>query len=92
MSRRRFAKEADVTQRKSTSRSAIAVEPRPGGKWAVQKDGTKRASFVTERKADAVNRARVQAQREGAELVVKNQSGAIATKDSHGRDPRRSRG
>jgi uncharacterized protein DUF2188 len=81
-----------VKQRKSSVRSAIAVEPRPGGKWAVQKDGTKRASFVTDRKADAVTRARAQAKREGTELVVKNQTGAIAIKDSHGRDPRRSKG
>lgn len=71
---------------------AIAVEPRPGGKWAVQKDGTQRASAVTERKADAVARARDQARREGAELVIKNQQGQIQSKDSHGRDPRRSKG
>jgi Uncharacterized protein conserved in bacteria (DUF2188) len=73
-------------------RPAIAVEPRDGGKWAVQKHGTQKASKVFHRKADAVDRARVQAKREGAELVVKDQKGRIQSKDSHGRDPRRSKG
>jgi hypothetical protein len=67
----------------------ITVEPRPGGMWAVQKDGSQRASRVLGRKDVAVARARAQARREGAELVVKDQRGRIETKDSHGRDPRR---
>ena len=71
---------------------AISVEPRPGGKWAVQKDGTQRASKVTDRKTDAVARARAQAKREGAELVIKDQQGRIQQKDSHGNDPRRTKG
>jgi hypothetical protein len=69
---------------------AIAVEPRPDGRWAVQKDGTQRASKLYDRKTDAVTQARAQAQREGAELVVKDERGRIQSKDSHGRDdPRR---
>lgn len=71
---------------------AISVEPRPGGQWAVQKDGTKRASKVTDTKAPAVKKARKQANREGAELVVKDKKGRIQSKDSHGRDPRSSKG
>ena len=73
-------------------RRAISVEPRPDGRWAVQKDGTKRASRVMERKTDAVARARQQARREQAELVIKDQHGRIQSKDSHGHDPRRSKG
>ncbi len=73
-------------------RRAISVEPRPDGRWAVQKDGTKRASRVMERKTDAVARAREQARREQAELVIKDQHGRIQSKDSHGHDPRRSKG
>lgn len=65
----------------------IAVEPRPDGKWAVQKDGTKRASKVTENKPEAVQRARQQAKREGAELVIKGKDGRIQRKDSGGKDP-----
>jgi hypothetical protein len=73
-------------------RPAISVEPRPDGRWAVQKDGTKRASRVMHRKTDAVARARLQAEREGAELVLKDQRGRIQQKDSDGHDPRRSKG
>jgi hypothetical protein len=70
----------------------ISVEPRPDGRWAVQKDGTQRASRVLDRKADAERIARDQARREGAELVVKGADGRIQRKDSHGSDSRRSPG
>ena len=43
-------------------------------------------------KAPAVDRARQQARREGAELVVKDEQGRIQSRDSHGRDPRSSPG
>jgi hypothetical protein len=45
-----------------------------------------------DRKQDAVDRARQQARREQAELVIKDQHGRIQSKDSHGHDPRRSKG
>jgi hypothetical protein len=45
-----------------------------------------------DRKTDAVTRARQQARREQAELVIKDQQGRIQSKDSHGHDPRRSKG
>jgi hypothetical protein len=45
-----------------------------------------------DRKQDAVNRARQQVRREQAELVIKDQQGRIQSKDSHGHDPRRSKG
>ena len=73
-------------------RPAISVEPRPDGRWAVQKDGTKRASRVMDRKTDAVSRARQQARRAQAELVIKDERGRIQSKDSHGHDPRQSKG
>lgn len=65
---------------------AIAVEPRSTGKWAVQKDGTKRASRVVDTKAEAERIARAQARRQGAELVIKGKDGQIQRNDSHGRD------
>jgi hypothetical protein len=68
------------------------VEPRPGGQWAVQKDGTKRASRVTDRKQGAVDAARAQAKREKAELVMKRQDRTIQKRDSHGNVPPRSKG
>ena len=73
-------------------RAQISVEPRPDGRWAVQKDGTQRASRVLDRKADAERIARDQARREGAELVVKGADGRIQRKDSHGSDSPRTPG
>jgi hypothetical protein len=49
-------------------RPAISVEPRSDDRWAVRKDGTKRASKVMDRKQDAVDPARQQARREQAQL------------------------
>lgn len=70
----------------------IFVEPRPDGRWAVKKGGTQRASRVMDRKDDAVSRAREQARRQRAELVVMGSDGRIQRKDSFGNDPRNIRG
>ena len=70
----------------------ITIEPRSDGRWAVQKDGTKRASQVFDRQRDAEARGRAQAQREGAELVVKGADGSIQRRDSHGADDPAKRG
>jgi hypothetical protein len=77
-----------MAQAKRTTPAAIEVEPRADGRWAVQKQGTQRASKVLDRKTEAVVAARVQAKREGAELIVKDKRGRIERRDSHGRDPR----
>ena len=52
------------------ARSQIFVQPRPGGRWAVQKAGAQRAMRVFDDKQDAVDRAAALAARENAELVV----------------------
>lgn len=70
----------------------ITIEPRPDGRWAVQKNGTQRASRVFDRKSDAENRGRAQAKREGAELVVKGADGRIQRRDGHGADDPRRKG
>lgn len=70
----------------------VSVEPRPNGRWAVQTDGTERAYRVFGRKSEAVATARSVATNKGAELVIKNEQGRIAQKDSHGKDPRRIKG
>ena len=66
----------------------VSVEPRPDGRWAVQTDGTQRADSLHERKSDATRRGRELAGNKQAELVIKDERGRIAGKDSHGRDPR----
>ena len=70
----------------------VAVEPRPDGRWAVQTNGTRRADSLHDRKTDAVKRGRELAENKKTELLIKNESGRIAGKDSHGADPRRIKG
>ena len=65
----------------------VAVEPRTDGRWAVQTDGTKRADSLHERKAEAVARGREVAKNKHTDLVIKNQDGRIADRDSYGHDP-----
>jgi hypothetical protein len=71
---------------------AIEVEPRPSGRWARQKQGTTRAASVHDTQAAAIAAARRQAQREGAELIIKGEDGRIRARDSHGRDDPRKPG
>lgn len=70
----------------------VHVTPRESGNWAVKKSGAERASSVHDRKADAVKVARQAAAQEKSELVVHNRDGKISAKDSHGHDPRKSKG
>ena len=55
-------------------------------------DGTQRADSLHDRKSDAVKRGRELAANKQAELVIKDERGRIQSKDSHGHDPRRSKG
>jgi hypothetical protein len=70
----------------------VAVEPREDGRWAVQTDGTERAYRVKQNKNQAITIARRVAKNKGAELIIKNESGKIVSKDSYGNDPRNVKG
>lgn len=70
----------------------VAVEPRGNGRWAVQTDGTQRADSLHDLKSAAVTRGRELAENKKTELVIKNQDGRIAQKDSHGSDSRQAKG
>ena len=70
----------------------VAVEPRNDGRWAVQTNGTRRADSLHDRKSDAIRRGRELAGNKETELVIKNESGRIEDKSSHGNDPRRIKG
>ncbi len=72
----------------ATSKPNIVVEPRPDGRWARQKNGTRRAASLHDTQAVAEKAARAQAKRERAELVVKGRDGKIERRDSYGNDPR----
>ena len=69
-------------------KASIAVTPRRDGRWAVQRDGAKRASSLhdTQRAAEAAGRAT--AKRDKTELVIKGRGGEIQRRDSYGNDPR----
>ena len=73
-------------------KSQVSVEPRAGGRWAVQTDGTRRADSLHDRNAAAVARGRELAGNKRAELIIKDEAGRVSGKDSRGKDPRRIRG
>lgn len=72
-----------------TRKPQVSVEPRSTGRWAVQTDGAMRADSLHDRKSDAIARGRELAENKQTELVIKDESGRIRGKDSHGNDSRR---
>jgi len=69
----------------------VHVGPHPQG-WQVKKEGNERATAVTPTKKEAVAIGRDAAKKEGSELVIKGENGRIQDKDSHGHDPKKSKG
>lgn len=69
----------------------VTVAPHADG-WSVTRQGNDRASRVTDTKQEAVEIARDYAKQEHSELTIKGQNGKIQSKDSHGHDPRKSKG
>jgi hypothetical protein len=62
------------------------VQSRPEGGWEVVKEGRKRASAVTNRKADAINRAReIVTNLDGGEVRIKNLDKRFQDSDTQGR-------
>jgi hypothetical protein len=69
----------------------VTVAPHEEG-WSVTRQGNERASRVTDTKQEAVEIARDYAKQENSELVIKGADGKIQSKDSHGHDPKKSKG
>lgn len=63
------------------------VYRREDGAWVNQREGAERASSLHRTQKEAVDRAKSQAQRDGAELTVAGRDGKIRSKDSYGNDP-----
>lgn len=61
------------------------VVPR-GTKWAVKGEGNSRATILTNKKQEAIDKAREISKNQGTELVIHNRDGKISQKDSHGND------
>lgn len=70
------------------ARDTHRVMPHKDGGWQVKRDGGKRASRVTETKAEAEKLARTISRNQETELQVQNLDGKISQSDSHGNDPR----
>jgi hypothetical protein len=71
----------------------VTVGPHKGDdRWAVTRQGNERASRVTDTKKEAVGIGRGYAKEEHSELIVKDAGGKIQSKDSHGHDPKKSKG
>jgi len=68
------------------------VVPNPKGGWDVKRENAKRASVHTDTKQDAVDQGRKISQNQGSELITHNKNGRISQSDSHGNDPKSSKG
>ena len=64
----------------------IHVVPHKDG-WATKKEGAGRAGSVHDTQRDAIDRAKGQAKRERAEVVIHRKNGRIRDSDSYGNDP-----
>ncbi|MBI3771798.1 MAG: DUF2188 domain-containing protein [Gammaproteobacteria bacterium] len=65
----------------------IHVVPHKDGGWATKKEGADRAGSKHDTQREAIDRARDQAKREHAEVVIHRQNGQIRDSDSYGKDP-----
>ena len=64
------------------------VTPRPGGNWAVKKEGAERADSIHEQKVDAVERAKELAKNAPlGQVIIHKKDGTIQTEYTYGKDP-----
>ena len=68
------------------------VVPHPGGGWDAKKGGSKRAIKHFDNKKEAVAYTRKISQNQKTELFIHGKDGSIQSRDSHGKDSRRSKG
>lgn len=69
-----------------TKKRGIHVVPHNGG-WATRKEGAQRVGHTADTQKDAFELARVQAKREGVEVVIHRPNGSIRNSNSYGNDP-----
>jgi len=68
------------------------VVPSPKGGWDVKRGGAERASVHVDTKQAAIDAAREISRNQGTALKIHNQDGRIAQSDSHGNDPKSTKG
>lgn len=74
------------------ARDTHRVMPHKDGGWQVKRDGGEKASLRTETKAVAEKAGREISRNQKTELQVHRKDGTIERSDSHGNDPRSSKG
>ena len=74
------------------ARDTHRVMPHKDGGWQVKRDGGERASHRTDTKAEAEKAGRDISRNQQTELQVHRKDGTIERSDSHGNDPRSSKG
>ena len=68
------------------------VVPAPQGGWNVKRGGADRSSGHFDTKQDAIDAAREISRNQGTELKIHNLDGKISQSDSHGIDPKTTKG
>ena len=74
------------------TRDTHRVLPNGKGSWKVQRDGNSKPSHVTTTQREAEQIAREISTNQGTELQIHRPDGRIRQSDSHGNDPRSSKG
>jgi hypothetical protein len=64
----------------------VWISPRPDG-WAVQREGSERASRVLPTKEEAKDKGRDMAREDKVELFIQRRNGTIENRNSFGHDP-----
>ena len=74
-----------------SDKSNIHVVPH-NDQWAYRREGSERVSKIVDTQKQAADLGRGVSRREGGELFIHRPDGRIRDRDSHGNDPRRSKG
>jgi hypothetical protein len=73
-----------VTNERLRRKRPVHVEPRPDGRWAVIREGNKKASAVHPTREQAEKHARSMAAKSGSEVYVHDRQGTVREHDSYG--------
>ena len=72
--------------------SELGMVPNPNGGWDVKRGGGERSSGHFDTKREAIDQGRLISRNQGTEFRIHNLNGRIAQSDSHGHDPKTSKG
>lgn len=69
-------------------RERYFINPRDDGKWEITKQGSKKASAVTDTKRDAVRKgAQIARSKGNSQLHIKKKDGTFQEERTYGKDP-----